>query len=228
MTVQQSTGVPNQNSPFVAGPNNSITQVWYFFLQLLYQRTGGISGNTFVQTGVVVEYAGATIPDGYLACDGSAVSRTTFSALFQAIGTTWGDGDGTTTFNVPDRRNNFGIGASATYPLGSTGGASTVALAIGNLPAHNHPVIDPHHNHALTDPNHDHAEQYTPTPGGAVTGMASLPGTGSGVSNVRTQSSSTGITLASAATGITIGNTGSGTAFSIIPPYAAMNYMIKT
>jgi len=51
--------------------------------------------------------ATTTVPSGYRECDGSAVSRTTFSALFTAIGTTWGSGDGSTTFNLPDLRGEF-------------------------------------------------------------------------------------------------------------------------
>lgn len=54
-----------------------------------------------VLTGVILEYGAATAPSGYLLCNGAAVSRTTFSALFKVIGTSYGVGDGTTTFNVP-------------------------------------------------------------------------------------------------------------------------------
>ena len=55
-------------------------------------------------SGSVEAFAGSTLPSGWLECDGSAVSRTTYSALFSAIGTTWGTGDGSTTFNLPDFR----------------------------------------------------------------------------------------------------------------------------
>lgn len=53
-------------------------------------------------TGQIITYAGTTAPSGYLACDGSAVSRTTYANLFAVIGTTYGEGDGSTTFNLPD------------------------------------------------------------------------------------------------------------------------------
>lgn len=52
--------------------------------------------------GSVIEFAGSTVPSGYLECDGSAVSRSEYSSLFAVIGTTWGAGDGSTTFNLPD------------------------------------------------------------------------------------------------------------------------------
>lgn len=58
-----------------------------------------------------IPYSGSSIPTGWLECDGSAVSRSTYSALFTAIGTTWGSGDGSTTFNLPDFRNRSPIGA---------------------------------------------------------------------------------------------------------------------
>jgi microcystin-dependent protein len=63
--------------------------------------TGSLRGTGSVNVGFIGMYAGATAPTGYLICDGQAVSRTTYADLFSAIGTTWGAGDGSTTFNVP-------------------------------------------------------------------------------------------------------------------------------
>ena len=57
--------------------------------------------NYCVPTGGIVEYAGTTAPNGWLLCDGSAISRTTYADLFEVIGTTFGEGDGSTTFNLP-------------------------------------------------------------------------------------------------------------------------------
>lgn len=64
-------------------------------------------------------YAGTSAPTGFLICDGSAISRTTYADLFAAIGTTWGVGDGSTTFNIPDRRDRYGRGSSGTYTAGT-------------------------------------------------------------------------------------------------------------
>ena len=55
-----------------------------------------------LHSGFVMAYAGGTAPDGWLLCDGSAVSRTTYASLYAAIGTTHGSGDGSTTFNLPN------------------------------------------------------------------------------------------------------------------------------
>ena len=60
-----------------------------------------------VNTGIVIPWSSASVPSGFLECDGSAVSRTTYSALFAVVGTTWGSGDGSTTFNLPDLRGEF-------------------------------------------------------------------------------------------------------------------------
>ena len=95
--------------------------------------------------GVVGEikwYSGSTVPSGYLTCNGAKVSRTTYSNLFAAIGTNWGTGDGSTTFNVPDLRECVPKGAGLT---GKTVGAhiSTNGLALGEFiddrfQGHNH------------------------------------------------------------------------------------------
>lgn len=64
-------------------------------------------------------YFGGTVPSGWLLCNGAAISRTTYARLFAAVGTTWGTGDGSTTFNLPDGRDDFLRGASATNVLGT-------------------------------------------------------------------------------------------------------------
>jgi len=95
--------------------------------------------------GSLLAFAGLTVPDGYLVCDGSAVSRTTYAQLFAAIGEIWGAGDGVNTFNLPnmERRVPVGAGGAAGIDLGNSvgdlGGAEAVALTINEMPAHNHP-----------------------------------------------------------------------------------------
>jgi len=83
------------------------------------------SGGNVVPTGLISPYGAATAPTGWLLCDGAAVSRTTFAELFAVIGTTYGAGDGSTTFNVPDLRQRFPLGkatAGTGATLGGTGG----------------------------------------------------------------------------------------------------------
>jgi hypothetical protein len=74
-------------------------------------------------SGVMMPYGGTAAPTGWLLCNGAAVSRTTYAALFAAIGIAYGPGDGVNTFNVPDARDRVLMGAGSTYAVGATGGA---------------------------------------------------------------------------------------------------------
>jgi microcystin-dependent protein len=96
-----------------------------------------------IPTGGILSYGGATAPSGYLLCDGSAVSRTTYSALFTAIGTAFGAGDGSTTFNVPDLRGRSPLGSGTgsgltARSIGQTGGEENHALSVAELASHEH------------------------------------------------------------------------------------------
>ena len=86
-----------------------------------FKADGAGAGGTSAYAGEIKALAGATIPAGWLVCDGRAINRIDFSALFAAIGVTWGSGDGSTTFNIPDLRGRTAIGAGK----GATGGSVT-------------------------------------------------------------------------------------------------------
>lgn len=91
-----------------------------------------------VPTGAVLPYGGTTAPGGWLLCNGQAVSRTTQATLFAVIGTTYGDGDGTTTFNLPDLSGRFPLGAGNGHSRGDEGGAEAHELTTEEMPTHNH------------------------------------------------------------------------------------------
>lgn len=125
-----------------------------------------------VPTGMIAPYGGASAPSGWLLCYGQAVSRTTYASLFAVVGTTFGAGDGSTSFNMPDLRgrvpagvDNMGgtaanrltaAGSGISPGLGNTGGVETVTLSVLTLPAHNHGINDPGHAHSISDPGHSH------------------------------------------------------------------------
>lgn len=156
-----------------------------------------------VPTGVIIAWTTTSAPTGYLLCDGSAVNRTTYSTLFGVISTTYGVGDGSTTFNLPDLRGRVVImvdgaanritsastnGGNADT-LGGAGGAETHTLVTAEMAAHTHDNV------------------------------------------CRTAGGSNGLraaTSANPATGATTGSTGSGSAHSNTQPWIALNYVIKT
>ncbi len=94
--------------------------------------------------GVMVSFGGSATPSGWLLCDGAAVSRTTYSALFAAISTAYGVGDGSTTFNVPNMKSNvpagYNSGDANFNALGKTGGEATHVLSATEMPAHTHNI----------------------------------------------------------------------------------------
>lgn len=114
-----------------------------------------------VPIGTVIDYAGQTLPSGYLECDGSAVGRDEYPKLFAAIGTLWGSGDGSTTFNLPDLNGRACIGKGS-RDIGATGGSETHTLTVNEMPSHAHTMDSSGtctttgtgaHRHSLMDNN---------------------------------------------------------------------------
>jgi len=130
--------------------------------QVTIAKLGPAAGQAISQPGDLILSAAATRA-GAVLCDGSAYSRTapTYAALFAAIGTGYGAGDGSTTFNVPDYRGTalVGVGArpgGSTWGLGQKYGEETHALSVAEMPGHAHGVSDPAHAHSVYDPGHSH------------------------------------------------------------------------
>lgn len=149
----------------------------------------------YVKPGFVMDFAGTAVPAGWLECDGSAVSRTTYADLFTAIGTTWGVGNGTTTFNLPPdryRRGRTAAGAAVgtlqadqnkAHTHGVTGAPSAGTLATASAGDHYHAagINDPGHNHSYsvsalgqgtgTSPSYFYSGITSGTTGNAFTGV---------------------------------------------------------
>ena len=104
-------------------------------------------GNGLLNTGTIVPHGSSTAPSGFLSCDGSAVSRSTYADLYAVIGTTWGSGDGSSTFNLPDLRAAMirGTGTHGSSTNGNSGAAFTRGnvgtLENDSVQAHGHDVI---------------------------------------------------------------------------------------
>lgn len=165
----------------------------------------------------------------YHLCDGAALSRTTYATLFGLIGTKFGAGDGSTTFNLPNYngrgfyQDDNGSGILG-LTIGQSGGNAlgNVTLSVSNLPSHSHPVSDPGHAHGITDPWHGH--NVVPSNGGNFwTGNGGYQSPNNGYSGLRqdgayAQASPTGITINGAGTGIQVLATGSTAPFNTLPP----------
>lgn len=153
-----------------------------------------------VAVGTVIFRPISSIPSGYLHCNGQAVSRTIYANLFAVFGTTFGTGDGSTTFNLPDFDGLFlmGSGPAGANPVGSTGGAATVTLTTAQIPAH---------THGPGSPDGDSSGFLEKTAVGGKTYDVSASGDG----------------VVSTATG----STGGGQAHDNLPPYFAGKWLVK-
>ena len=175
--------------------------------------------------GSIIMYGAAAAPTNWLLCDGTAVNRTTYADLFTAIGVTYGAGNGSSTFNVPNLQGVFpaGYDGGSSYALAATGGATTdtptlsgtnagTTLTSSQIPAHTH--------------------------GGVTTGWPSGSWTG-GTGATQTAIDASGLSVASGSVNLSLENTGGGSshthtwsgtssAVDILPPYLVVNYIIKT
>jgi len=179
---------------------------------------------------VIQQYAGASAPTGYLLCQGQAVSRSTYAALFAVVGTTYGSGDGSTTFNLPDLRQRVPVGKHTTgtfSTLGVAGGAETHSITAAEMPAHTHSV-DPPSTSTLSAGSHTHSYQdyynkseYSDDANDRVVGSD-----GTTYSNRDTDPAGAH-THTLDIVSFTSGSAGSGTAMSLLQPYIVLNYIIK-
>jgi len=132
-------------------------------------------------SGTIIQFAGTSAPTGYITCDGTAVSRTLYPNLFAAIGTTWGSGNGTTTFNIPDLRGAF-LRGSGTSSLDPSSPRSVGSFQAEAFASHTH--TDSGHTHTSYGPNTSNiaaaAGQSNPnfTTTATGTGFANIQATG--------------------------------------------------
>ena len=158
-----------------------------------------IAASPSTVSGAILMWPTASAPSGYLLCDGTAVSRTTYATLFALFGTTFGSGDGSTTFNLPNYTNRMPYGTT----IGATGGSADAVVVS--------------HTHTVTDPGHLHSLGYNVP---VLSGGAGWGNTGGGSTVItQTQTATTGISINTAGTSGTNAN---------LPPYLGINFIIKT
>ncbi len=164
-------------------------------------------GSLVVPAGAITAYAGTTAPSGWLLCDGAAVSRTAYADLFAAIGTTYGAGDGSTTFNLPDLRGRVVAGKD---DMGGTAAGRVTATAAPGIDGTVLGAAGGAEEHVLTlaeMPSHDHDQ--------TGTSATMFGGTDTSVTAPRTGTAKTGAT-------------GGGGAHNNMQPSIVLNYIVKT
>lgn len=176
-----------------------------------------------IEVGTIMPWSDTSVPTGYLECNGAEVSRSTYSGLFAVIGTTYGAGNGSTTFTLPDLQDNVPVGKSGTKALASTGGANTVAstgnvggstanatLSTAQLASHSHGLTRP--NTANPQESNPFSGQFQrPNPGRNPAPTVNTTTSGSGSGHQHNMSA-----------------TFTGDATSVIQPYLTLIYIIKT
>lgn len=170
------------------------------------------SGFLLIPAGTIVQFAASSAPAGWLLCDGTAISRTTYATLFSVISTQYGIGNGSTTFNLPNFKGRVPVclGTDTEFDsLGETGGSKTHTLTTAQLPTHNHTYQD----------------SYFAESGG---GSGSAFGSGSATDNDNSfyYRKNDG-TSSSSPQDLTTGNKGDGESFNIIQPYIVVQFIIK-
>lgn len=171
MTSSQRSSISSPATGLLVFQTDGSSGFYYYTGSSWINLTSGGTGG--VPSGTIMAYAGSAAPTGWAFCDGSAISRTTYADLYAAIGTTYGSGNGSTTFNLPDLRgrsiygtDNMGGsaagrltttgGISANNTLGATGGNQTTTLLTANLPVHNHTFT----GSSVTSSSNTHSHTY--------------------------------------------------------------------
>lgn len=183
-----------------------------------------------IPTGTLHAFAGATAPLGYLLCDGTAVSRTTYASLYAVISTTYGAGDGSTTFNLPDLRGRVPVGSGTDGDSANTSRTRGVKFGDSRLPMHSHGGTTGYmnsnwaHGHYVEGPGgHSHGVWFGGV-GGAVTFSFAPAAVNNGAYGSQRDFATT--TDTNHTHSFTTDNAGAGVGANQ-PPSLGVNYIIK-
>ncbi len=196
-------------------------------------------------SGSIIAYAGSSAPSGWLICDGSAISRSTYATLFGIISTTYGVGDSSSTFNLPDLRERViagkatsaslltsGVSGITSTTLGNAGGVQGVTLtsAQSGVPAHTHGLTMNAHNHSFSGSPHTHNFTHGLDNFHDISGSTPSGNFGSGQTKA-TESATAGGTIGNTTSTGTIANNSTANASSAhtnVQPTIILNFCIKT
>lgn len=179
---------------------------------------------SLMPTGSMIVFAGASAPGGWLLCNGQAISRSTYSDLFAVIGTTYGAGNGSTTFNLPDLRGRAAVGRD-TMGAGAAGRISGATTLGGSGGAQNHTLTAaqmPVHTHSLTT-----GAQYLRVGAGAAGGTYPFRVNPSVLARFQDATQDTAVTDVTTAT-TTSSSRGAGQSHNNVQPSLWVNWIIKT
>lgn len=217
------------------------------FTNMQHDHSSPAQGGQATPPGVIVAFGGTSAPAGWLLCDGTAVSRATFYALFSSIGTVYGAGNGTQTFNVPDLRGRTALGASVGFAAGSSGGTVSHTLTTDQMPGHWHSIDHTHGGGTTADNTATHTHTAHAADGKWF--MEGQNTAGYGLNNTATSSGAyfyffnsiarptlqTGNQTANHSHTFTTptftgpsGTFGSSASVNHLPPYQVVNFIIKT
>ena len=196
-------------------------------------------------SGSIIVYAGSSAPSGWLICDGSAISRSTYSVLFGIISTTYGVGDSSSTFNIPDltgrvpvgkegsqnRITNALVGLTSTA-LGNVGGSQghTLTAAQSGVPAHTHGLTMNPHNHTFVGDSHSHTLSHGLDSFHDISGSTPSGNFASGQTKTTSSTQVSGTIQNSTSSGTIANNStaNASAAHPIVQPSIILNYCIKT
>jgi len=193
---------------------------------------------SLVPPGVISQFAGIVAPSGYFICEGQEVSRTMYASLFSVIGTMYGAGNGSTTFNLPNFKGRVPVGFDSTQSefnsINKLGGEKTHSISSDELPSHNHSgTVDSNgsHTHGITDPGHRH--NFTTINDDYNNSGTNPPGFSADSAGLKTWYTSyenTGITVNSGGAHthtFTTSSVGNNVAMNVMQPFIVVNYIIK-
>jgi len=172
-----------------------------------------LTGLQAIETGTILSWSNSTVPSGFLECDGSAVSRTTYADLFAVIASDYGAGDGSSTFNLPNMQDKVQVGVSSGKAVASTGGSENQTPS-GSISVNNHTLSTsqmPSHRHT------NYRSRYAAGTGWYGTYSSQINPSYNNHTNYQGSTSAH-----------SHGGSFSGSSMSVLQPYVAMKFMIKT